>query len=75
MSARLLPSTLVASDTTVKLTTRSREKKGPFMSDDLKAALDRIFSADSSLYHDPGFMRRIGYGKKPALINIGLANA
>src|SRR3546814_599024 len=45
------------------------------MSDDLKAALDRVFSADSSLYQDRGFMRRIGYGKKPALINIDLANA
>src|SRR3546814_29789 len=45
------------------------------MGDELKAALDHIFSADSSLYRDRGFMRRIGYGKKPALINIDLANA
>jgi N-carbamoylsarcosine amidase len=37
--------------------------------------LSRIFSADSELYRGRGFMRRIGFGERPALINIDLANA
>ena len=45
------------------------------MSDDINAALDRIFSADSELYRGRGFMRRIGAGARPALVNIDLANA
>jgi N-carbamoylsarcosine amidase len=45
------------------------------MTDDLRAALDRVFAADSSLYKERGFMRRIGFGKRPALLNIDLANA
>src|SRR3546814_2393189 len=77
----LLLSTLVSADTTVKQAVSveaqadKNNRKDSIMSDDLKAALDRVFSADSSLYQDRGFMRRIGYGKKPALINIDLANA
>ena len=45
------------------------------MDDDIQAALDRIFSADSELYQNRGFQRRIGYGRHPALLNIDLANA
>ena len=45
------------------------------MDDELNEALQRAFSADSELYRDRGFQRRIGYGKRPALINIDLANA
>jgi N-carbamoylsarcosine amidase len=41
----------------------------------IKAALQQIFAADSALYRTRGFQRRIGYGKRPALINIDLANA
>src|SRR3954471_15063476 len=41
----------------------------------IKAALDQIFAADSALYKTRGFQRRIGFGKRPALINIDLANA
>ena len=41
----------------------------------IKAALAQIFAADSALYKTRGFQRRIGYGKRPALINIDLANA
>ena len=41
----------------------------------IKAALEQIFSADSALYKSRGFQRRIGFGKRPALINIDLANA
>jgi maleamate amidohydrolase len=42
---------------------------------ELSEALERIFSADSELYRGRGFGRRIGYGERPALINIDLANA
>ena len=45
------------------------------MDDDIQAALDRIFSADSELYQNRGFQRRIGFGRHPALLNIDLANA
>jgi nicotinamidase-related amidase len=38
-------------------------------------ALERIFSADTSIYRQRGFQRRIGFGERPALINIDLANA
>jgi N-carbamoylsarcosine amidase len=43
--------------------------------EELKAALDKVFAADSALYLNRGFQRRIGFGKRPALINIDLANA
>jgi maleamate amidohydrolase len=45
------------------------------MSDDVTEALETIFSADSELYRNRGFMRRVGFGERPALINIDLANA
>src|SRR5436305_2021105 len=38
-------------------------------------ALERIFSADTSIYRQRGFQRRIGFGERPALVNIDLANA
>ena len=42
---------------------------------ELKAVLARVFSRDSALYRERGFQRRIGYGTRPALLNIDLANA
>lgn len=45
------------------------------MSDEIAEALSRIFSADSELYRGRGFMRRVGFGERPALVNIDLANA
>lgn len=42
---------------------------------DLQKMLSRVFAHDSKLYQNRGFQRRIGYGRKPALINIDLANA
>ena len=45
------------------------------MSDELLEALEKIFAVDSELYQQRGFQRRIGFGKRPALINIDLANA
>src|SRR3954470_11313949 len=45
------------------------------MADDISRALESIFSADSDLYQGRGFQRRIGFGERPALIHIDLANA
>ena len=45
------------------------------MDTDTKALLDKLFAADSKLYQNRGFQRRIGWGIKPALVNIDLANA
>ena len=45
------------------------------MADEIGDALERIFSADSELYRNRGFMRRVGFGERPALLNIDLANA
>ena len=45
------------------------------MSDDVTRALETIFAADSELYRNRGFMRRVGFGERPALIHIDLANA
>ncbi len=42
---------------------------------EISNALETIFSADSELYRNRGFMRRVGFGERPALINIDLANA
>lgn len=44
-------------------------------SDAVKQALQVVFKANSELYAKRGFQRRIGFGKRPALINIDLANA
>src|ERR671936_588623 len=45
------------------------------MHDDVVAALEKIFSSDSTVYQQRGFQRRVGFGERPALINIDLANA
>ena len=45
------------------------------MSDEIREALEKIFSADSDVYRQRGFQRRVGFGERPALINIDLANA
>lgn len=45
------------------------------MDTDTKALLEKLFAADSKIYQNRGFQRRIGWGKKPALVNIDLANA
>ena len=45
------------------------------MSDEIAEALGKIFSADSSIYQQRGFQRRVGFGERPAQIHIDLANA
>lgn len=47
----------------------------PTSSDEIRQALETIFSADSDVYRTRGFQRRIGYGLRPALLVIDLANA
>ena len=42
---------------------------------DLADALERAFDADASIYQQRGFQRRVGFGERPALIHIDLANA
>lgn len=48
------------------------------MSDDvteLKQRLEEAFRVATKLYQLRGFQRRIGFGRKPALVNVDLANA
>jgi nicotinamidase-related amidase len=42
---------------------------------ELNAMLERAFAASTKLYQERGFQRRIGFGKRPALISVDLANA
>lgn len=43
--------------------------------EEVRQALDVIFAADSEIYQTRGFQRRIGFGDRPALLIIDLANA
>lgn len=45
------------------------------MSTPLQQLLDDTFTKDSSEYANRGFQRRVGYGKRPAVIHIDMANA
>ena len=42
---------------------------------ELKQRLEEAFRAATKLYQMRGFQRRIGFGRKPALVNVDLANA
>ena len=44
------------------------------MNAETETLLEQLFAKDSELYQNRGFQRRIGWGKKPALINVDLAN-
>ena len=41
----------------------------------LDKVLEEAFAASTKLYEERGFKRRIGFGKKPALVSVDLANA
>jgi nicotinamidase-related amidase len=45
------------------------------VSDKLTDALEAAFAEATRRYRERGFQRRVGFGKKPALINVDLANA
>lgn len=42
---------------------------------DLDSVLQQAFDESTRLYRERGFQRRIGFGKRPALISVDLANA
>jgi len=42
---------------------------------ELDRLLQQAFDASTKLYQERGFQRRIGFGRKPALISVDLANA
>ena len=42
---------------------------------EVREALSRIFDADTGIYAQRGFQRRVGFGARPALVHIDLANA
>ncbi len=43
--------------------------------DALEAALQQAFDESTRIYKERGFQRRIGFGRRPALISVDLANA
>lgn len=43
--------------------------------EELERLLGQAFDAATQLYQERGFQRRIGFGKRPALISVDLANA
>ena len=45
------------------------------MSTELQRLLEETFAKDSAEYANRGFQRRVGYGKRPAIIHIDMANA
>jgi maleamate amidohydrolase len=45
------------------------------MSTELQRLLEETFSKDSAEYSHRGFQRRVGYGKRPAIVHIDMANA
>lgn len=42
---------------------------------ELNELLEKVFSTDTAEYHERGFKRRVGYGKRPAVVHIDMANA
>jgi len=42
---------------------------------DLDTILQQAFDASTKIYQERGFQRRIGFGRKPAIISVDLANA
>ena len=45
------------------------------LDDKVREALDTIFSGDAGLYQKRGWNQRSGFGTRPAILNIDLANA
>lgn len=45
------------------------------MTQKLKEVLEAAFAEATRIYRERGFQRRIGFGSRPALISVDLANA
>ena len=43
--------------------------------DNLDAMLQKAFDESTKIYKQRGFQRRIGFGRKPAIVSVDLANA
>jgi hypothetical protein len=50
-------------------------EKDTAMSQGLQRLLEQTFQRDSAAYAQRGFQRRVGYGNRPAVVHIDLANA
>lgn len=48
---------------------------GALNNEELEKVLQEAFDASTRIYQERGFQRRIGFGKRPALISVDLANA
>lgn len=55
--------------------TNDQTATGPDIEARLAAILEEAFAAGTDIYNDRGFKRRVGYGNRPAVIHIDLANA
>ena len=42
---------------------------------ELNRMLQQAFDASTKIYQERGFQRRIGFGRRPALVSVDLANA
>jgi N-carbamoylsarcosine amidase len=42
---------------------------------ELESLLEQVFAVAAAEYHERGFKRRVGYGTRPAVIHIDMANA
>lgn len=51
------------------------EKNHEQLEAQLNDLLEQVFEADTEEYHKRGFKRRVGYGTRPAVIHIDMANA
>src|SRR5690625_2777061 len=53
----------------------NQQAASPVFDTELDNMLQQAFEQASNIYRDRGFQRRVGFGKKPALINVDSANA
>src|SRR5690606_24544124 len=54
---------------------RSGNRMSQVDNDELHRMLRQAFDAASAIYKERGFQRRVGFGRRPALVSVDLANA